>query len=326
MNRDRRTAGDSRTQNGQTRRPAGRAGTVGQWLLRILQGALIGGGAILPGISGGVLAVTFGLYQPLMELLSHPIKTFKKEYTMFIPFLIGWLAGFVGLARAVELLFRTSSVLAVFLFIGLIVGTLPSLFREAGKYGTSRRSWTGFTISLIVLYGLFLLLQTNATLSMTPNVGWFFFCGVVWGFSLVIPGLSSSSILIFMGLYQAMTAGIARLDFAVIIPLILGIALTVVLSARLVNHLLKKYYSIVYHVILGIVIASTLMIIPSDYADHSVFLTGLAGFVAGCAIAWGMSRYGRLIEARSGSGSAAAPAGLQSGNSSDKMKTPFSDG
>jgi putative membrane protein len=282
-------------QNGLKNRLARGGIMTGQWLLRILQGALIGGGAILPGISGGVLSVTFGLYQPLMALIAHPAATFKKDYQIFVPFFIGWLAGFLGLARIVELLFRTSSVLAIFLFIGLIVGTLPSLFRQAAKFGTSSRSWTGFTISLIVLYGLFTLLQTNTTLSVTPGIGWFFFCGIVWGFSLVIPGLSSSSVLIFMGLYQAMTTGIADLDLSVILPLLAGIVLTVALSARLVNYLMKKYYAIFFHVILGIIIASTLMIIPTAYSGVSAVLTGLASFAAGCVIAWFMSRYGERV-------------------------------
>lgn len=292
---DKPAAGHDTHRSGQMHRLARGGKAAGRWLLRILQGALIGGGAILPGISGGVLSVTFGLYQPLMTLIAHPVATFKKDYQIFVPFFIGWLAGFLGLARIVELLFRTSSVLAIFLFIGLIVGTLPSLFREAAKFGTSSRSWTGFTISLIVLYGLFTLLQSNTTLSISPNLGWFFFCGVTWGFSLIIPGLSSSSVLIFMGLYQPMTAGIAALDLSVILPLLAGIVLTVALSARLVNYLLKTHYAIFYHIILGIIIASTLMIIPTAYSGVSDVLKGFASFTAGCAIAWGMSRYGDRV-------------------------------
>ena len=61
--------------------------TPAKWLLRLLQGAIIGAGAVLPGISGGVLCVVFGIYQPMMELLAHPFRMFKKYYQMFIPIL-----------------------------------------------------------------------------------------------------------------------------------------------------------------------------------------------------------------------------------------------
>ena len=64
-----------------------------QWLLRLLQGALIGVGAILPGVSGGVLCVLFGIYQPMMALLAHPISSFKAHFQLFIPVILGAGAG-----------------------------------------------------------------------------------------------------------------------------------------------------------------------------------------------------------------------------------------
>ena len=70
-----------------------------------LSGVLIGGGAILPGISGGVLAVIFGFYRPMMELLAHPIKAIPKYWKMFVPVGIGWVIGFFGFAKLIELIF-----------------------------------------------------------------------------------------------------------------------------------------------------------------------------------------------------------------------------
>ena len=70
----------------------------GLWLLRVLHGALIGAGAILPGISGGVLCVAFGVYEPVMAFLSHPVKTFRAQWRMFVPILLGGAAGRAGAA------------------------------------------------------------------------------------------------------------------------------------------------------------------------------------------------------------------------------------
>ena len=76
----------------------------GLWLLRVLHGALIGAGAILPGISGGVLCVMFGIYRPMMALLAHPFRSFRIYYRLFIPVILGWAVGFFALAGAVNLL------------------------------------------------------------------------------------------------------------------------------------------------------------------------------------------------------------------------------
>jgi putative membrane protein len=270
--------------------------------LSVIKGAIVGAGAILPGISGGVLCVTFGIYRPMMALLSHPIRSFKVYYSLFVPFLIGWITGFLYLARVVEWLFNASSVLAIALFVGLIGGTLPSLFRDAGKKGVTLGSWTGFSISLIVLFAFLSYFNTTDQAVIDATLWWFFFCGAIWGLSLVIPGLSSSSILIFMGLYQPMTAGIAALDFRVILPLLAGLALTVSLTARIVNHLYEKHYSLISHIILGIVIASTLRIVPINISGAGELVLVILCFVLGYGISWVFDFYGQRFRKQELSG------------------------
>lgn len=264
---------------------------IGIWLLRVLQGAIVGGGAILPGISGGVLLVTFGIYQPMMALLSHPIRHFRSQYKLFVPFIIGWLLGILALAYVVKLIFETSSYVAVCLFIGLIAGTLPSLFKDAGKEGASVAAWAGFVVCLILSYGLLAFLQNGEPIAIQPNCWWYVLCGAVWGLSLVLPGLSSSSVLIFIGLYQPMAAGIAQLNFGVILPLVAGIAVTVAVLARLVNTLFERRYSFASHCVLGFVIASTLLIIPVRYEGLGELVFCLMAFVAGFGAALIMSRH-----------------------------------
>ena len=175
---------------------------AGQWLMHVLHGALIGVGAILPGVSGGVMCVLFGIYQPMMALLSHPGKAFRQYYRLFIPVLIGCAIGFVGLSKVVELAFGADSAIVTCLFFGLILGTIPSLWREAGLKGRNARCGWAFGLSFVILLGLLSLFKFSSAAAIQPNSGWYFFCGAVWGLSLVLPGLSSSSILIFMGLYS----------------------------------------------------------------------------------------------------------------------------
>ncbi len=240
--------------------------------------------------------MVFGIYQPMMALLAHPIKSFKTYYKIFIPFIIGWLAGFLLIAKLVEMLFAASASIAIALFVGLIAGTLPSLFKEAGKFGTDNKSRIGFTLGLFLMFTLLLLLDNQSSSSITPNIWWFAFSGLIWGFSLIVPGLSSSSILIFMGLYQPMTSGIAALDMAVILPLIAGLAVTVLLFARLVNHLFEKHHSIMHHTIIGIVIASTLLIIPTEYPNWWSLVISVVCFAAGFAASVFMNKLDKNSE------------------------------
>lgn len=275
------------------------------WALKVIQGALIGSSAILPGISGGVLCVVFGIYQPMIALLSNPIQSLIKYYRLFIPIFIGWAVGFLGLARVVEVLFESSSTLAASLFVGLIAGMFPSLFREVEKKGAGALSWSYFVVSLVVFYALLSSLKAGQAVQIAPSIGWYFICGVIWGLSLVIPGLSSSSILIFLGLYQPMAAGIADMRLDVILPLMAGIILSALMLSRLVNAMLKEYQHIANYVVLGIVVASTLLIIPSGFSSAGQLVLSVIFFVGGYAISLGMERLSTFTDERAeGAGSA----------------------
>ncbi len=256
----------------------------GWFLILCIQGALVGTGAILPGVSGGVLCVAFGIYEPMMALLAHPVRSFRIYYKMFLPFLVGWAAGFVLLANGVELLFQASASVALMLFGGLICGTIPQLMKKS-EVSDPQQSWSPFVLALTGSFLLLSVLGQSGGSSLTPNTFWYLFCGLVWGLSLVIPGLSSSSILIYMGLYQPMTAGIAALDPGVMLPLLAGLAVTVLLTARLVDSLFTRRYALISRIVLGVMISSTLLILPKSFSGPGDLLVSPVCFAAGFALA-----------------------------------------
>lgn len=261
-----------------------------KWIYRVIQGVIIGAGAILPGLSGGVLCVLFGIYQPMMAFLSHPFRTIKTHGRLLLPVFIGCAIGFIGLARLVEWMFQASTNLATCFFIGLVAGMMPSLFKEAGKEGRSRRTWISLIITTILVLILLLIVQNGSTIRLEPNIWWFFVSGVFWGVSFVLPGLSSSSFLIYLGLYQPMTAGIADLSLPVVVPLIMGVLLTVFVSARAIDHLFRKHYAVIYHIILGFVIASTAAIIPFRYSGAAEIVWSIVCSAFGFALVWCFNR------------------------------------
>ena len=258
-------------------------------ILYAIQGAVVGLGAILPGVSGGVLCVAFGIYEPMMALLTHPFQSFQKYYKMFIPFLIGWALGFIFLAKAVEVLFSIAPTIALMLFFGLICGTIPGLFKTS-EQSDPKCSWTPFVVSLSMAYLLFHVLDHGIALTIAPSFGSFVLSGLLWGLSLIIPGLSSSTILIFLGLFEPLTAGIGSLDLHVLVPFLIGILATALLFARLVTMLFEKHYPVMSRVILGFVIASSLKILPSSFDSLPVLLISLACFGGGFMIARNIDR------------------------------------
>lgn len=266
------------------------------FLYRIVQGALIGGGAILPGISGGVLAVLFGIYRPLMALLTHPIKALKQNWKLFVPVGIGAAVGFVLFAKLVSWMFTGAESYAVCLFIGLIIGTIPMLWKDAGKQGRGKGSIVSMIVAFAALLSILLVLDLAKQRQLTPSIPWYLFCGAVWGLSLIVPGMSSSSILIFVGLYQPMSDGIGRLDFGVILPVLGGIAVVALLLARLVNGLFEKHYSIMSHAIVGFVAASVLAIVPTEFSGILNILGCLGCAVVGFSIAYAMGVWGKKIK------------------------------
>lgn len=249
-------------------------------------GAAIGGGAILPGVSGGVLCVVFGVYRAMMELFSHPIRALKKNWRMFLLVGIGWVFGFWGFAKVIEFLFAKSETMATWLFVGLIIGTIPALYKEAGKKGRTKGSFISLFAAFATLMTLLIYVQYGEFVQVTPGFGWFVFSGALWGISIVIPGMTSSPILMSLGVYQELNSGIADFNMNVIIPWVLGMMVTAILLAKLVNYLFDRFYSYSFHAVVGIVLASTVAIIPLEYNNILQFLAGILFGAAGFIIAY----------------------------------------
>ena len=273
-------------------------------ILRVLQGALIGLGAVLPGISGGVLCVVFGIYKPVMELLSNPIRNFKTHVPRLIPVIVGAAIGFLGIAKLLAFFLDTYPDQSVCLFVGLIIGILPSLFREAGEKGRSKGSYISLAVALVIVLALLYTLEYVLSVTITPNFGWNLFCGFCVALSVIAPGMSFSTLLMPLGLYTPFIDGIGHLDFAilglytpfvsalgdlnmeVILPAGLGAIVTVICLAKAINALFEHYYSFAFHAIVGIVIAATIMIVPDTFAQALVpnLICLVVGIIAALAL------------------------------------------
>lgn len=232
------------------------------WFIRLVKGMLVGIGFILPGLSGGVLAVIFGIYDPLIRFLANLRHKFLKNILYFLPVAIGAAIGIVLFAVVVEKAFGIYAAQFVCLFVGFVAGTFPSLYRTAGKQGRKLSDIWILILSTLAIFLLMLIGEQQLT-AVTPNIFVWMGSGLLMGLGLIVPGMSPSNFLIYFGLYDKMATGIKDFDFAVIIPLIIGFIICILLFSKLASWLFKKYYSGMYHFILGMVTGSSLAIFPT---------------------------------------------------------------
>ncbi|WP_446450485.1 DUF368 domain-containing protein [Tuanshanicoccus lijuaniae] len=237
------------------------------WFIRFIKGMFIGSGFIIPGVSGGAFAAIFGMYERIILFLSNITKNFKENVLFFIPVGFGALAGIVFLSFGVSFVLENYETIVRWFFVGCIVGTAPSLWQETGKQGRETKDWIVLVISIIA--GLIILLfgQQLFQGQLQGNFVTWFISGALIALGILIPGLSPSNFILYMGLYQQMSDGFKTLDLSVLIPIGLGGLTTVILLSKLIAYIFKHYYSLFFHFIFGIVIASTVVIIPTDYAN-----------------------------------------------------------
>jgi putative membrane protein len=263
--------------------------SVVAWFIRLFKGMLVGVGAILPGLSGGVLAVVFGIYEPLVRFLANIRYKFMANLRFFLPVGIGGLLGVFIFSAVVDYAFTHFAAQFIWLFIGFITGTFPSLYKTSGKEGRNPGHWV---LLIVISVGTFFFMhwmETINNVTVQPNFWVWLASGALTGLGLVVPGLSPSNFLIYVGLYQPMAAGIKDLNFGVIIPLVLGLAVCVLSLAKLFSWLFKKYYAGMYHFIIGIVIGSTAAIIPSGVTGWTIAVCA-ALFAVGAALSYALAK------------------------------------
>ena len=251
-----------------------------KFFLKVLQGALIGLGAVLPGISGGVLSVIFGIYKPIMELLANPRQNFKTHVPKLFPVIIGGIIGFMGIANLLAFLLDKYPDQSVCVFVK----------------GRSTYSYIALFIAMGFIFALLISLNIFSV-SITPNFFWYMFCGCCLALSIIAPGMSFSTLLMPLGLYTPFVDGIGHLSMSVLIPGGIGGLITVIALSKVINALFDKHYSIAFHAIVGIVIAATVMIIPfnSFTTSISTSLINIFCICAGVVVAQLLDRFNSKV-------------------------------
>lgn len=259
-------------------------------LLMTITGLFIGIAAIAPGVSGTAFAVVFGLYEPITDAVAHIWQDFRQKVRFLAPLAIGAAVGMLVFGWLIALAFDNYPEHMKALFLGLILGTLPSVFRTASRGGFK---WY-YLIPLAVCGGLIAWVTTFEGLHFEGEVAEFPYwlalaCGGLVGFGSVFPGVSAAFILMALGVYGPMMASVRTYDILRLLLIGAGFCGAVLLFTRFVSWAYKKAHGIMSFAAAGMMLGSMVMAVPKPRFDLSglIMLLLLAG---GAVFSWWLVR------------------------------------
>lgn len=284
-----------------------------KFITDIIKGMVIGVANIIPGVSGGTMMVSMGIYPKLISAVNNLFKEFKKSFMTLLPIIIGMGLG-IGIFSFIIPYCLTSFPLQTSLcFIGLILGGVPFIIAPAKESLTKENKKLSYphVIAFVLLFALAVVMaflndsQTHAsdlTLSFVVVIK-MFFIGAIVAATMIVPGVSGSLVLMLLGFYTGIIETIrdflhALLSFdvttlmntlGILIPFGIGVLVGIALVTKLINFLFERFPSITYSAILGLIVASPIGIIAKMEPAKINVLTVIVGvilLIAGCAFTY----------------------------------------
>lgn len=252
----------------------------------LLKGALIGVSMIIPGVSGGTVAVLLNIYNELIEAITNLKSSFKKSICFLAPIGIGMILAFAAMYFPLKLALKYIPLEIISLFAGLMVGSLPNLYRNALKNGYKKFDFIAIVLPFIIVIGICFipgLKAVNLTSSLKPYMYIILILvGILASVALVVPGISGSMLLLILGFYEPLLNTISALKIApihsmlVLCLFIIGLLIGFFTIAKLMKYLLNKFPRIITWIIFGFVVGSIIAIYLSlDYKVINIDVIGI---------------------------------------------------
>lgn len=279
-----------------------------EFLKNICKGAVIGIANIIPGVSGGTMAVSMGIYDKLIHCITHLLKEFKKGILFLMPIVIGAGIAIVASAFGLEYLFAKFPVPTNLLFIGLILGGLPAITKKVKGNKVKPGHIAAFLVFFVVVVTLAAVGEKEGSVAALSfgvwNVIKLFFVGVIASATMVIPGVSGSMVLVLLGYYHPIlgeitdfVSALKALDGAailegcgVLVPFGIGVVVGIFAIAKLIEIIFAKFPLYAFWAIIGLIVASPFAIVLmnlSSFAGVTVLMiiASVVTFAAGFFIA-----------------------------------------
>lgn len=222
---------------------------------RFFKGIIVGIGGVAPGLSGSVLLIIFGLYQKTLEALGTLLKNFRKKVAFLLPLVLGMALGVLLFSRVIDFCLERYEMPTRFCFLGLILGTLPMVWKEVRKEGF--KPYHPVMIVLAAVGGiLFFAVDGGGFPQVTdPTYLQSVLLGIAVAATAIIPGVDPAVFLSTLGFYEMYVDALANLNFTVLIPMGLGVGAGAVAISFLMSRLFRRCYTGTYCVIFGIFLA-----------------------------------------------------------------------
>lgn len=240
-------------------------------LINFLKGFILGITNIIPGVSGGTLAVSLNIYELILGSINNFFKDIKKNFNIILPILLGVVIAIITTSKVVTYALEHFKAQTIFLFIGLILGGLTLIFNKVkGKLKISN------VVILLIMFAIVLCLNfipfkvINISFSNMKVLDYLLI--LIMGFlasaSMIIPGISGSFVLMIFGYYESIMSIISDItnlnhfksNMLVLIPFGIGIVLGVLLMAKLISRLIAKHEKATYFGIIGFVLSSLIVL------------------------------------------------------------------
>ena len=242
----------------------------------IFKGFLVSIGKIIPGVSGSMIAISLGIYEKIIYILSHPFRKFKSNIIFSLKLGIGIVLAIIIGSKLISLSLNNYYLQTMFLFIGLIIGGIPSVLKKT-KQEITRKN----IVILVIPFILFLLLDI-ITDSFNFDIEINFINAIWLGFlealTMLIPGISGTAIMIMLGVYEETLNLFSDISyFKFLIFFIFGVIIGSLIFSRVINYFLKKYNISCYYAIMGFVISSTFILLRNVLIPNIELLTLMEG-------------------------------------------------
>lgn len=217
-----------------------------------MKGIIVGIGGVAPGLSGSVLLIIFGLYRKTLDALGSLLKNFRKNIRFLLPLVLGMFAGVLLFSRVIDFFLHNFEMPTRFCFLGLIIGTLPMVWKEVKKEGFSKKYVLLILLAAVLGFLLFTV-NPNAFPQITdPTLLQSVLLGVAVAATAIIPGVDPAVLLSTLGFYEMYVGALADFQIRVLAPMVVGLALGAIVISYGMSLLFRWFYTATYSVIFGI--------------------------------------------------------------------------
>jgi Predicted membrane protein len=259
----------------------------------LLKAFFIGATMMVPGVSGGSMAMVLSVYEELITRLSSFRRNVKGNFVYLALFTVSALAGILLIAKPIKNLIVSYPVVSMYFFMGLVIGSVPATYRESGIKKIGWKNVISFAIGILIVLLIALVpassfnygSKTISSMALEALIGFLVSAG------FILPGISFSYLLLVLGMYSFIMDSVSSFDILSLLPFGIGFILGVLVIVKLIDKALKAKPEISYSVILGFLLGSLVPVFPGIPTSVSDSFVALSLFIAGFAAVYSLSRF-----------------------------------